>query len=79
MTIHEINSLHNLQSNGLVEQAVKSIIKKTNKTNIESNLFAWRNTPRADGFSTAQMMISVGQPSYLANEKIDSNDVNVGY
>ncbi|XP_071743332.1 uncharacterized protein [Lepeophtheirus salmonis] len=75
--IHEISSSHNPQRNGLREQAINS---KIDKTNIEWELFAWRNAPRADGFSLAQMMFSRRQRSYLitpsyAYEKIDSNGV----
>ncbi|QQP58417.1 Putative LOC100905314, partial [Caligus rogercresseyi] len=61
-------------------QAVKSVkftIKKTGKPNIDPELFAWRNTPRADGYSPAQMMFNIRQRGYLpmlpnAYKEIDS-------
>ena len=57
---HELSSPYNSQSNGLAEAAVKSVKTllskcKETKEDFEVALSAWRNTPRADGFSPAQM------------------------
>ena len=58
--IHEVSSPYHTQSNGHAEQAVKMaklILKKTdaNLRLFREHLFAWRNAPRADGFSPADL------------------------
>ena len=58
--IHELSSAHNPKSNGLAEAAVKSIKNlllkcRENGDNFDKSLYAWRNTPRADGFSPFEM------------------------
>lgn len=57
---HQKSSAYNSESNGLAEAAVKSIKKLLFKTaergeDFREALQEWRNTPRADGFSPAQM------------------------
>jgi len=58
--IHEVSSPYNPQSNGHAENAVKIakyLMKKTNSNlaNFKEALFAWRNMPRADGFSPSDL------------------------
>ena len=54
------SSAYHPESNGHAEQAVKSakhLLRKLNSNlaQFRSHLQAWRNTPRADGFSPAQL------------------------
>ena len=54
--LHEVSSPYHPQSNGHAEQAVKSakhLLEKldANMRKFKEHLFAWRNTPRSDGFS----------------------------
>ena len=69
--VKETSSAYYAQSNGLAECGVKQmkfLVKKTNQqaSNLDDALLAWRNTPRADGTSPAQMMFgftqNFGQP-----------------
>ena len=57
---HVTSSAYHPESNGHAEQAVKSakhLLRKLNSNlaQFRSHLQAWRNTPRADGFSPAQL------------------------
>ena len=68
--IHEVSSPYHAQSNGHAEQAVKMaklILKKTgaNLRQFREHLFAWRNTPRADGFSPADLFFGCRQRGEL--------------
>jgi hypothetical protein len=59
---HELSSAYSAQSNGLSEAAVKAckhLLAKTMEQGeeFEEALAAYRNTPRADGFSPAQLML----------------------
>ena len=58
--VHELTSPYNSQANGLAESAVKAVktlLSKCKDTgeDFKLALSAWRNTPRADGFSPTQM------------------------
>ena len=87
-TAHNIDynqtSPYNSQSNGLAEAAVKNVkrlIQKITDGNVSPKEFSallleWRNTPRADGFSPAQMFMGRRQRGQLptlpiALEQID--------
>jgi hypothetical protein len=59
---HELSSAYSAQSNGLSEAAVKAckhLLAKTMEQgeDFEEAMAAYRNTPRADGFSPAQLML----------------------
>ena len=59
--VHELSSPYNPESNGLAEAAVKSMKKlvskcKDSREDIDRAIQFFRNTPRADGFSPAEML-----------------------
>ena len=67
---HETSSPYNPRSNGLAESAVKNVkklVKKVMKTkeSFEQALFEFRNLPRHDGFSPAQMFMGRRQRGKL--------------
>lgn len=67
---HEVSSPYHSQSNGLAEAAVKQtkylLIKCEGKMEeFKRALAEWRNTPRADGYSPAQMFIGRRQRGLL--------------
>ena len=67
---HELSAPYNLKSNGLAEAGVKSvknILRKSmsSGTNAERILYEWRNVPRSDGYSPAQLMFSHAQRTSL--------------
>jgi hypothetical protein len=66
---HETSSPYNPQSNGLAEAAVKNVKRLIKKTSTEDeffhSLFAFRNVPRADGFSPAQLFFGRRQRGVL--------------
>ena len=75
--IHELSSPYHPQSNGHAEQAVKSakhLLKKldANMRQFREHLYAWRNTPRADGMAPADLFFGrrqrTGLPSLRAPE-----------
>ena len=62
----QLTSPYNPQANGLAESAVKQmkyLIQKVdhNENDFRQALLSWRNTPRADGVSPAQMMFGYSQ------------------
>ena len=66
--IHEVSSPYNPQSNGHAESAVKIakfLIDKVdaNMTQFRAHLYAWRNTPRQDGFSPSDLFFGRRQRS----------------
>ena len=72
---HEISSPYNPASNGLAENAVKqlkSLLKKNSSpTEFRRSLLQWRNTPRADGLSPAQLFFGRRQRTELpGNDEI---------
>ena len=67
---HEVSSPYNPQSNGHAEAAVKNakyLLEKHNgySRQFEEGLLEWRNTPRSDGFSPAQMLFGYRQRTQL--------------
>jgi transposase InsO family protein len=67
---HELSSPYNPQSNGLAEAGVKNVkrlLKKCRKAgkHFPSALLEWRNTPRADGVSPAQVFFGRRQRTLL--------------
>ena len=74
----ELSSPYNPSSNGLAESGVKQMkyltLKCSSETSFREALLVWRNTPRADGYSPAQLFfgftLNFGQspdfsPSYI--------------
>ena len=67
---HELSSAFNPNSNGLAEAAVKNVkylIEKCSAAgqNLSEALLEWRNMPRADGYSPAQMFFGRRQRTRL--------------
>ena len=67
---HEVSSPYNPQSNGHAESAVKCakyLLGKVdaNMRQFRAHLYAWRNTPRADGFAPADLFYSYRQRTAL--------------
>ena len=59
-TKHDLASAMNPRSNGLAEagvKAIKHLLIKSDTSNINSLLAAYRNAPRADGYSPAELML----------------------
>ncbi len=74
---HEKCSPYNPRSNGLAEAAVKNVkylLKKTlkRKEDFRSALLEWRNCPRKDGISPAQMFFGRRQRTKLPQGSRDS-------
>jgi len=79
---HELSSPYNPRSNGLAESNVKSMKAMVSKClemeeDIELALMEFRNTPRADGFSPAQMMFCRRQRSQLPTLASARNFIDV--
>ena len=58
--LHELSSPYNPKGNGLAEAAVKNVkhlLQKCSVTRESANkaLYSWRNVPRSDGYSPAQL------------------------
>ena len=67
---HEVSAPYNPKSNGLAEAGVKSvknILRKcaTSGSSADTALYEWRNVPRADGYSPAQLMFGRAQRTSL--------------
>ena len=65
---HELSSPYNPKSNGLAEAAVKSvknILRNASGTDPDTMLFEWRNVPRSDGYSPAQLLFGRQQRTCL--------------
>ena len=67
--VHELSAPYNPKSNGLAESAVKNVklvLAKCSETGQDPNraLYEWRNLPRTNGFSPAQLLF--GRPQYTA-------------
>jgi hypothetical protein len=76
--IHELTSPYNPQSNGLAESAVKQVKHLLIKSQGHMAKFLialaeWRNIPRADGFSPAQMFLGRRQRGLLPTLHSTSN------
>lgn len=58
--VHELTSPYNAESNGLAEAAVKSmkgLVKRCRPAELGTALAEWRNSPRADGISPAELFL----------------------
>ena len=67
---HEVSAPYNPKSNGLAEAGVKSvknILRKcaTTGSSADSALYEWRNVPRNNGYSPAQLMFGRAQRTSL--------------
>ena len=67
---HEISSPYNPKSNGLAEAAVKNIKYLLSKClasgeNCDQAIYEWRNVPRSDGYSPAQLLFGRRQYTSL--------------
>ena len=68
--VHELSAPYNPRSNGLAEAGVKSvknILRKSYDCGADPlhALYEWRNVPRADGYSPAQLMLGRQQRTGL--------------
>ena len=73
---HELSSPYNPRGNGLAEAAVKNIkalLAKCaeTKTDAQKALYHWRNIPRSDGYSPAQLLF--GRKQFTALPAEDSH------
>ena len=76
---HEVSAPYNPKSNGLAEAGVKSvknILRKCAVTgsSADSVLYEWRNVPRADGYSPAQLMFGRAQRTSLPSLPLVCSD-----
>ena len=67
---HEVSAPLNPKSNGLAEAGVKSvknILRKSASSGFDADtmLYEWRNVPRSDGYSPAQLMFGRAQRTSL--------------
>ena len=67
---HELSAPYNPKSNGLAEAGVKSvknILRKSMSSGEDADrmLYEWRNVPRSDGFSPAQLLFGRAQRTSL--------------
>ena len=67
---HELSAHYNPKSNGLAEAGVKSVKNILRKSfssgaNADHMLYEWRNVPRSDGCSPAQLMFGCAQRTSL--------------
>ena len=79
---HETSSPHNPESNGLAEAAVKNaklLMAKcdSQKSNFKEALLHWRNTPRRDGFSPAQLLFGRRQQTSLPTLPIHHQQIDI--
>ena len=68
--IHKLSAPYNPKSNGLVESAVKNVkylLAKCADTNEDPHraLYEWRNIPRTNGYSPAQLLFGRQQYTYV--------------
>ena len=67
---HKVSAPYNPKSNGLAEAGVKSvknILRKSSSSGADAEfmLYEWRNVPRSDGYSPAQLMFGRAQRTSL--------------
>ena len=67
---HELSAPYNPKSNGLAEAGVKSVKNILRKSlssgmNADHMLYEWRNVPRSNGYSLAQLMFGGAQRTSL--------------
>ena len=80
--VHELSSAYNANSNGLAEAAVKSVkhlLLKCLQANEDfpAALLEFRNTPRADGFSPAQMFLGRRQRTRLPTLPVHHEQIDL--
>ena len=78
---HELAAPYNPKSNGLAEAAVKSvksILRKSSNSNVDphSMLYEWRNVPRSDGYSPAQLLFGRRQRTNLPILPLQNRPIN---
>jgi len=86
---HELSSPYNPKSNGLAESAVKNIKYLMQKCavsgeNVGRAVYEWRNVPRTDGYSPAQLLfgrrqftsVPAGRDHYLMYDVLDAQNKN---
>ena len=78
---HELAAPYNPKSNGLAEAAVKSvktILQKSSTSNVDphSMLYEWRNVPRSDGYSPAQLLFGRRQRTNLPILPFQNHPIN---
>ncbi|CAB4046315.1 Transposon Ty3-G Gag-Pol poly, partial [Paramuricea clavata] len=77
--IHETSSPYNSRSNGLAEAAVKNVkylmIKCGNWKDFKKALSEWRNVPREDGSSPAQLLLGRRQRGALPTIRREAFDL----
>ena len=82
LIIHELSAPYNPKSNGLAEAGVKSIKNILRKSmssgaNADFMLYEWRNVPRSDGYSPAQLMFGRAQRTSLPS--LPSQNVPINF
>ena len=79
---HQTSSPYNPESNGLAEAAVKNAKSlmakcKAEGSNFEKALLHWRNTPRVDGHSPAQLLLGRRQQTTLPTLPEHHEQINI--
>ena len=79
--MHQVSAPYNPKSNGLAEAGVKSvknILRKcsTSGSDAEHVLYEWRNVPRSDGYSPAQLMFGRAQRTSLPSLPIQHHPID---
>ena len=80
--MHELSAPYNPNSNGLAESAVKNVkflLAKCADTDEDPHraLYEWRNIPRTDGYSPAQLLFGRQQYTYVPTLPIHHQFYNV--
>jgi len=80
---HELSSAYNPESNGLAEAAVynaKYLLQKSSKSNedFQHALLHFRNTPRQDGYSPAQLLFGRRQQTELPTLNLHHRQIDQG-
>ena len=80
--MHELSAPYNSKSNGLAESAVKNVnflLTKCADTDEDPHraLYEWRNIPRTDGYSPAQLLFGKQQYMYLPTLPVHHQFCNI--